>query len=33
MYPTGTNYDLTNLADNDNLTNFATKARLGDAIP
>ncbi len=33
LYPTGLNYDLTNLADNDNLANFATKARLGDAIP
>ncbi len=33
MYPTGTDYDLTNLADDDNVTNFAAKARLGDAKP
>ena len=34
LYPTGTGYDLsTALADDDNVTNFCAKARLGDAKP
>ena len=34
LYPTGTGYDLSpNQADDDNITNFCAKARLGDAKP
>jgi len=34
LYPTGTGYDLTkDLADDDNVTNFCNKARLGDMKP
>jgi prepilin-type N-terminal cleavage/methylation domain-containing protein len=34
LYPTGTNYDLSaDLADDDNVTNFCPRARLGDAKP
>ncbi len=34
LYPTGTNYDLTSThADDDNATNFTSKAKLGDDLP
>jgi len=32
-YPTGINYDLQTLTDDDNATNFSSAARLGDDIP
>jgi len=33
LYPTGVNYDLTTLTDDDNATNFSSAARLGDDLP
>jgi prepilin-type N-terminal cleavage/methylation domain-containing protein len=33
LYPTGLNYDITTLSDDDNATNFTSSARLGDDLP
>jgi prepilin-type N-terminal cleavage/methylation domain-containing protein len=33
LYPTGTSYDIIGLADDDNVTNFCGKSRLGDDKP
>ena len=33
LYPTGINYDLATLTDDDNATNFSSAAKLGDDIP
>lgn len=33
LYPTGINYDLTSMTDDDNATNFTSSAKLGDDLP